>query len=70
LPVGAGAGAPVLVGEREAGTIGQVVDGKAVAILRLDRIADPAAATVGGIPVKLTLPSWGTYGFGESEPTE
>jgi tRNA-modifying protein YgfZ len=70
LPEGAAAGAPVMTGEREAGTIGQVVGGKAVAILRLDRIDDPAAAMVGGIPVKLTLPSWGSYGFGESEPAE
>lgn len=70
LPDGAAAGTPVMAGEREAGTIGQVVDSKAVAIVRLDRIADPTAATVGGISVKLTLPSWGSYEFGESEPAE
>lgn len=70
LPNGTAAGAPVFVGEREAGTVGQVVDGDAVAILRLDRIPDEGAATVGGIPVKLRIPSWGTYRFGESEPAE
>lgn len=64
LPEGAAAGAPVMVGEREAGTIGMVVDGKAVAILRLDRIPGADAATVGGIPVKLRLPDWGNYSMG------
>lgn len=64
------AGAPVLVGGREAGVVGRVVDGKAVAILRLDRIEDPASATVGGKPVTLTLPEWATYGFGESVPAD
>jgi len=58
------AGSPVVAGGREAGSIGQVVDGKAVAILRLDRITDPAAATVLGQPVALTLPAWADYGFG------
>lgn len=63
--IGAEAGAPVMVGEREAGTIGQVVDGMAVAILRLDRIEN-AAATVSGLPVMLRLPDWATYRLGES----
>jgi folate-binding protein YgfZ len=66
LPEGAAAGAPVLVGEREAGTIGEPANGAAVAILRLDRVPDDNAATVGGLPVKLRIPAWGTYGFGES----
>lgn len=70
LPSGAAAGAPVLVGEREAGSIGQVVNGSAVAIVRLDRIPDGDAATVGGIAVKLAIPSWGTYRFGESGSAE
>jgi folate-binding protein YgfZ len=70
LPQGAAAGAPLLVGEREAGTIGAVADGKAVAIVRLDRIPHADAATVGGIPVKLALPGWGTYQFGESATAE
>lgn len=62
----AAAGAPVIAGGREAGTIGQVVDGKAVAILRLDRITDATAATVDGKPVTLALPAWATYQFGEA----
>lgn len=64
--VDAPAGTPVIAGTREAGTIGQVVDGKAVAILRLDRISDAAAATLDGKPVNLALPMWATYQFGEA----
>jgi folate-binding protein YgfZ len=64
--VAAPAGTAVVVGGREAGTIGKVVDGNAVAILRLDRIVDPEGATVGGGPVKLTLPAWALYRFGEA----
>lgn len=59
-------GAAVMAGEREAGTLGRVVDGVGVAILRLDRISDAAAATVAGKAVELELPVWATYGFGES----
>jgi hypothetical protein len=59
------AGSPVVTGTREAGTIGQVVDGMAVAILRLDRIADLSAVTVNGKPVRLSLPVWANYAFGD-----
>ena len=65
LPDGAAAGAPIMVGEREAGTIGTPVNGAAVAILRLDRVADPEGATLGGLPIKLALPDWAGYRFGE-----
>lgn len=70
LPDGSAAGAPVLVGEREAGTIGKMHVGKAVAIVRLDRIPDEDAATFGGLPVKLRLPDWASYRFGESAASE
>ncbi|WP_137151201.1 folate-binding protein YgfZ [Devosia sp. FKR38] len=64
--VTASAGTPVLAGAREAGTIGQVVDGMAVAIVRLDRITDPSAVTVDGQPVAIALPAWASYAFGEA----
>ena len=64
------AGSPVIAGTREAGTIGQVVDGQAVAVLRLDRITDPAAVTVDGKAVTVTLPAWATYRFGEAGAEE
>jgi folate-binding protein YgfZ len=59
-------GQPVVAGGRDAGTLGQVIDGKAVAILRLDRITDPAAVTVDDRPVTLTLPAWASYQFGDT----
>ncbi|SFV36206.1 hypothetical protein SAMN05216456_2378 [Devosia crocina] len=62
----ASSGSPVIAGGREAGKLGQVVNGTAVAILRLDRITDPKAVTVEGAPVTVTLPSWAAYKFGEA----
>ncbi len=64
--IAASAGTPVLAGSREAGTIGEVVDGQAVAILRLDRITDAAAVTVAGKPVTLSLPGYAKYQFGDA----
>jgi folate-binding Fe-S cluster repair protein YgfZ len=65
--VEAAAGAQVVAGGRAAGSLGEVVDGRAVAILRLDRITDPSAVTVHGKPVTVELPGWANYAFGESE---
>ena len=70
LPQGTAAGAPLLVGEREAGVVGAIADGRAVAIVRLDRIPDAEATTVGGIAVRLAPPPWAGYGFGESAGAE
>jgi hypothetical protein len=64
--VDAEAGTPVVANGREAGVIGMPIGGKAVAVLRLDRIIDPDAVTVEGKPVRLTLPGWASYGFGEA----
>jgi len=63
-------GQPVLAGGREAGTVGQVVDGRAVASVRLDRISDPAAVTVDGAPATIALPDWAEYRFGEAASEE
>ncbi len=63
--VDAPARTPVVAGTREAGAIGEVVEGRAVAILRLDRITDPSAVTVAGRPVTLELPPYATYRFGD-----
>jgi folate-binding protein YgfZ len=60
----------VLSGGRDVGTLGMAVNGKAVAIVRLDRLTVDGAATVSGTPVKLAIPSWGTYRFGESGSAE
>lgn len=66
--IAAEAGAPLITGGREAGRIGQVVDGRAVAILRLDRITDPDAVTIADRKVSLTLPFWADYAFGDPSP--
>lgn len=68
--VAAESGSAVLANGRDAGSIGQVVDGKAVAIVRLDRITDSGAVTIGDGPVTLALPSWANYTFGEASTEE
>ena len=60
-----GHGGPVMVSAREAGLTGRVVDGRAVAIVRLDRF-DGGDVTVGGAAVTVALPEWATYRLGES----
>jgi hypothetical protein len=70
LPEGAAAGAPIFVGEREIGDIGMAVEGRAVAVVRLDRVTDGAVTTFAELPVTLELPAWATYGFGESAAAE
>lgn len=64
--VDANKGASVECNDRAAGTIGHVVDGKAAAVLRLDRITAPDAATIDGQPVTLVLPGWAGYDFADS----
>jgi folate-binding Fe-S cluster repair protein YgfZ len=59
-------GASVNASGRDAGTIGAPIEGRALAILRLDRITDLGAVTVAGTPVHLSLPDWATYTFGEA----
>ncbi|WEK03021.1 MAG: folate-binding protein [Candidatus Devosia phytovorans] len=68
--VDAPVGSSVAANGRDAGTLGQVVHGASVAVLRLDRITDPAAVTVEGKPVTVTLPAWATYAFGEAPAEE
>lgn len=63
-------GSAVVANGRDAGTIGQVVDGKAVAIVRLDRITDVDAVTVDGKPVQLRLPGWANYQSGDTTSEE
>ena len=63
------AGSSVNVDGRDSGTIGQVVDGKAVAIVRLDRF-DGGEVTVGGKPARVALPDWASYRLGESVPAD
>lgn len=61
---GIAAPGPIMAGSREAGSHGQVVDGRAVGIIRLDRVTDPDAVTVAGTPVTLKVPDWADYALG------
>ena len=68
--IAAEAGASVLANGRDSGSIGRVVDGAAVGIVRLDRFGDGVAATVDGQPVQFTLPDWASYALGEVSAEE
>ena len=58
-------GDSIVLGGKSVGTIGNVVDGSAVAIVRIDKVTDPAAASVNGEPVSLALPQWARYDFSQ-----
>lgn len=62
VTVGAGVkpGAPVVSGAVEAGEIRSVVDGQAIALLRLD-LADKGSLEAGGAPVVPTKPDWASF---------
>jgi folate-binding protein YgfZ len=68
--IDAAAGSAVSASGRDAGTIGAVVDGTSVAILRLDRVTDPSTVTIDGKSVGVALPVWATYAFGDSVPED
>jgi folate-binding protein YgfZ len=58
-------GTPITAGERQVGTIGSAADGRGIALIRLDRVAEaehsPIAA--GGIPIRLIKPDWARFAF-------
>lgn len=58
-------GMEIMAGEKSVGRVGSAADGKAIALVRLDRAADAKAAGVplqaGGIAVKLVKPEWATF---------
>jgi folate-binding protein YgfZ len=60
-------GAAVLAGEKQVGTIGSTAQGRGLALLRLDRVADALAAGVplasGGIPIRLVKPDWARFAW-------
>ncbi|MFN3483125.1 MAG: YgfZ/GcvT domain-containing protein [Rhabdaerophilum calidifontis] len=61
-------GAEVMAGERAIGRVGESFGDRAIAILRLDRLAEAEAAglpvTAGGVPVELTPPAYARFGKG------
>jgi folate-binding protein YgfZ len=67
------AGSNVTAGDKSVGTIGSSADSRALALLRLDRVADALAAgiplTAGGHSVRLVKPDWVRFAWpGEAKP--
>jgi len=63
-------GAEVLAGEKAVGRLGSSADGKAIALVRLDRLGEAMAEgqeiTAGGTPVTAALPDWACYKWPEA----
>jgi tRNA-modifying protein YgfZ len=69
------AGTPVSAGEKAVGTLGSAAQGRALAMLRLDRAADALAAgqtlASGGVEMRLVKPSWAQFAWpGEAKAAE
>jgi folate-binding protein YgfZ len=69
------AGTPVSAGEKPVGTLGSSAQGRAVALLRLDRLADALAAgtplSAGGVELKPVKPAWARFTWpGEAKAAE
>jgi tRNA-modifying protein YgfZ len=69
------AGTPVSAGEKAVGTLGSAAQGRALAMLRLDRAADALAAgqtlVSGGVEMRLVKPSWAQFAWpGEAKAAE
>jgi tRNA-modifying protein YgfZ len=69
------AGAAVVAGDRQVGSLGSVAAGMAIAVLRLDRVADALAhgqpLMAGTTPIRLVKPGWARFAFpGESRAAE
>src|SRR5262249_39999430 len=69
------AGIPVTAGERTVGTMGSSAKGLGLALLRLDRVADAAAAgtplVAGGIEIRPVKPAWARFAWpGEGRAAE
>jgi tRNA-modifying protein YgfZ len=60
-------GLPVMAGEKEIGTLASTAQGRGLALLRLDRLADAQAAglpiTCGNIPIHVVKPSWAKFAW-------
>ena len=61
------AGAAVTAGDRQVGTMGSAAAGRALALLRLDRVAEAIARdeplVSGGVPIHLVKPDWARFAF-------
>ena len=61
------AGAAVMAGERQVGTMGSAMAGHGLALLRLDRVADAASRgdelVAGGVAIRPVKPEWARFAF-------
>ena len=61
------AGTPVSAGQKSVGTLGSTAQGRGLALLRLDRVADALAAgerlTAGGVELHAVKPAWARFAF-------
>src|SRR6202045_481569 len=69
------AGSTVTAGDRQVGTMGSAAAGRAVALLRLDRVAEAMLRgeplVGGGVPIHLVKPDWARFAFpGETNAAE
>lgn len=67
------AGVEVKIGERPVGFVGSTANGRGLAKIRLDHVADGLAArkalSAGNLPIRLIKPDWATFPFpGETAP--
>jgi folate-binding protein YgfZ len=62
-------GVAVMAGERQVGTMGSSAEGRGIALVRTDRVADALSRgerlLAGGIPIRLGKPDWGHFAFPE-----
>ena len=58
-------GVAVLAGDKQAGTMGSAADGRGIALVRLDRLADATASgqriTAGGLDIRPLKPEWARF---------
>jgi folate-binding protein YgfZ len=64
-------GTEVTAGDKSIGTLGSSADGRALALLRLDRVADAVAAgeaiLAGDIALTLAKPDWATFAWPQAD---
>jgi folate-binding Fe-S cluster repair protein YgfZ len=65
-------GMPVQMGDKQIGVVGSAANGRGLAMLRLDRVADALASATpliaGGLTIRAVKPDWATFAWpGESK---
>jgi hypothetical protein len=68
-------GIDVVAGDKQVGMMGSAADGRGLALLRLDRVADALAANTplvaGGVTLRTVKPDWADFAFpGEAKAAE